>query len=149
MARVLTVQELVEATRNGLGFRTLSERAGGVPAAPTMSQLARRPPSEWTNAMGPDLAEGYAKALGVTVRTMWLANGASLSLDVGEEDSLVFQLRVPGLETVTDPADIAHLRREMAWCVEKARLRGEGDTLRARVAELEPSPRPRRAAKQH
>lgn len=134
--RVMKVHEQIEALRDpNVSFETLSNRAGGTPSPQIFARYSRAS-TLWRNAMEPPSVLGYSHALGITVRSAWLSNGASLGLDVGDEESEFFAHRPVGLQRLKR-RHVLHLREAATQCVadadredELAQVKAENERLR-------------------
>lgn len=131
---------LIATLRGERSYARISQDAGGTPSAPRIQQLASAP---FKNAMDPPSVVGLARALDVTQRTLWLANGRSLGLDVGPAESPFLSLMPARTDRLSDAAVRYHLsgiRLSIAageYLEQIEALRAEVATRDARIAELE------------
>ena len=97
---------LIASLREGRSYARISQDAGGTPSSPRIQQLANAP---FKNAMDPPSVIGLARALDVTQRTLWLANGRSLGLDVGPSESSFLSLMPARTDRMSEAAIRYHI----------------------------------------
>ena len=122
---------LIATLRGDRSYARISSDAGGVPSAPRIQQLATAPQK---NAMDPPSVIGLARALDVTQRTMWLANGRMLGLDVGPSESSFLSLMPARTDRMSDAAVKYHLAGIRLSIADGERLE-QIESLRAELAE--------------
>lgn len=90
---------LIEEGRGDRSFKQLSDALGGRIPAGTIHRLAT---TEHKNAADPPTINALADALGVPVRTVWLAQGESLGLPVWRDDTeQVLGMLPAGIQHIT------------------------------------------------
>jgi hypothetical protein len=115
------ISELVQAAMDaGASLRDLEERAGGAVQFQAFSKVARSQLTQMPRSA--EAFEGYARALGVDVRTVVLAFATELGLDVRDNQSPLAAMLPAGTDRLTpgQARAIANLVLEITLGLEKS-----------------------------
>jgi hypothetical protein len=131
----MKVHELIAATLRGRDFAELAHDAGDVVTAARL-RIIGKADTEWKNFQEPGPIRGLAKALGVSVKTMVLANAESLGLIEPDEESSLLALMPPGTSRLQQ-RHLDVLLPLIRWCIADADAQVELASAKERIAELE------------
>jgi hypothetical protein len=129
VAKVKPIHEVIAAVRLNRSFEQMATDSGGKVHAQAWARYAR-PEYDWSRPPTPQAIVDLAEAAHITVRSTWLSFGASMGLDVGEDESELLAL-MPAKTARLKARHLRLIRDQITQALEDAEREDELERLRA------------------
>jgi hypothetical protein len=132
MAKVKPIADVIAAVRSNRSLEQMAADTGGKVHAQAWGRYLR-PGYDWSRPPAPEAIVALAEGAHITVRSAWLSFGASIGLDVGEDESELLAL-MPARTSKLKPRHLRIIRDLIIQALEDADREDELERLRSEQA---------------